>query len=40
MKKFDLLEDLKMLQEFYTLLHFNFIMIDINRKASVLLQIT
>ena len=40
MKKLDLLEDLKMLQEFYTFLHFNFIMIDINWKTSVLAQIT
>ena len=35
LKKFDLLEDLKMLQEFYTLLTFNFIMIYIIYKIMI-----
>ena len=39
-KKNDLLKDLKMLQEFYTLLNFNFIIIYIIHKISVLLKIT
>ena len=39
MKKFDLLKYLKMLQEFYTLLNFNFIVIYIIHKVSLLLKI-
>ena len=38
MKKFDLLQDLKILQEFYTLLDFNFIVIYIILRISVLLK--
>ena len=40
MKKLYLLEDLKMLQDFYTLLNFNFIMIYKIHKISVSLKIT
>ena len=37
-KKIDLIEDIKMLQVFFTLLNFNFIMIFIIHKISVLLK--
>ena len=40
MKKLYLLEDLKMLQDFYTLLNFNCIMIYKIHKISVSLKIT
>ena len=39
-KKLDLLEDLKMLQVFLTLLNFNFIMIDLIHKISVSRKVT
>ena len=39
MKKFDLLQDLKNLQEFYTLLNFNFIVIYIILRISVSLKV-
>ena len=39
MKKFDLLQDLKILQEFYTLLNFNFIVIYIILRISVSLKV-
>ena len=39
-KKTDLLKDLKMLQEFYALLNFKLIMIDIIYKISVVIKIT
>ena len=37
-KKMDLLEDLKVPQEFYTLLNFNFVMIYAINKILVLLR--
>ena len=37
-KKIDLIEDIKMLQVFFTLLDFNFIMVFIIHKISVLLK--
>ena len=37
-KKTDLFEDIKMLQEFHTLLNFNFFMIYIIHKILVLLK--
>ena len=39
MKKFDVLQDLKILQEFYTLLNFNFIVIYIILRISVSLKV-
>ena len=39
MRKFDLLQDLKILQEFYTLLNFNFIVIYIILRISVSLKV-
>ena len=39
MKKFDLLQDLKILQEFYTLLNFNFIVIYVILRISVSLKV-
>ena len=39
MKKFDLLQDLKILQEFYTFLNFNFIVIYIILRISVSLKV-
>ena len=38
-KNFDLLEGLTMVQEFYTLLNFNLVMIYIIHKMSVMLKI-
>ena len=39
MKKFNLPEDLKMPQEFYTLLNFNFTMIYIIHKMSASFEV-